>query len=86
MLRDGDTPVYMHQGKARLLHTFFSGLLGTAQPASYDFDLRPWLPTVHGVRDLDEPFTAADALWLMWSASSLGPDGFGQAFFTTFWP
>jgi hypothetical protein len=80
--------MYTHQGKERLFHAFYSELLGVQQQTSYDFDLASMLPLVADLHGLDEPFSddeARDALWLMRSGSSPGPDGFGPAFFKTFW-
>lgn len=89
VLHDGDSVVRAHRDKERLLHTFYSELLGTPQPTTCDFDLGALMPPVASLEPVDEPFTngeARDALWRMHSSSSPEPDGFGPGFFKTFWP
>lgn len=89
MLHDEhDTQVYDHRAKERLLHSFYTDLLGAPQPTSRSFDLHAFLPPVAGLHELHAPFTRdenRDALWSMCSASSPGPDSFGHAFYKTFW-
>jgi hypothetical protein len=78
-----------HAGKANILKSFYSNLLGTVSPTSWSSDLpslypdAPSLPT-----SLCAPFThqqIKEAFSSMNKMSSPGPDGFGPAFFSTFW-
>jgi hypothetical protein len=79
-----------HASKAAALRDFFLNLLGTSSPCQWNFDIfalyssRPPLPA-----SLSAPFTADEiyrAFADMNKHASLGPDGFGPAFFQTFWP
>jgi hypothetical protein len=81
----------LHDGgrvKAELLRAFYVSLLGTSTPPVWGFDLRATMRSVAGLQELDRPFTiqeAKDAVGAMRTDSSPGPDGFGPAFFRTFW-
>ncbi|CAO2150405.1 unnamed protein product [Urochloa humidicola] len=89
VLHDGATPVYTHAAKERLLHSFYSGLLGSDAPAVPPPELLSLLQPVSGLATLEAPFTASEvkeALWQMRLSSSPGPDGFGPAFYRAFWP
>ncbi|CAN6168854.1 unnamed protein product [Urochloa humidicola] len=88
VLHDAGVPVYTHQAKERVLHSFYTGLLGTADAITWPTALNTFLPPVPGLAGLDAPFSideARDALWHMRLDSSPGPDGFGPAFFRAFW-
>jgi hypothetical protein len=88
VLHDGDRVLYNHTEKAELLRDFYVGLLGTSTPPIWGFDLTAVMHRVAGLQGLEAPFTlqeAKDAVWSMRTDSSPGPDGFGPAFFRTFW-
>lgn len=88
VLHSDGVPVYTHEGKERVLHTFYSELLGTRQDTIKRLRRGGGTPPIPGLAWLDEPFTeeeAKGALWSMRTDSSPGPDGFGPAFFRSFW-
>jgi hypothetical protein len=88
VLHDGDRVLYNHADKAKLLRDFYVGLLGTSTPPVWGFDLTAFMHSVAGLRELEKPFTiqeAKEAVWSMRTDSSPGADGFGPAFFRTFW-
>jgi hypothetical protein len=78
-----------HSSKALVLKEFFFDLLGTVTPVTWPFNvssLYPYAPAL-GSR-FNSPFTLEEikkAFFPMNKLSSHGPDGFGPAFFTTFW-
>jgi hypothetical protein len=66
VLHDGTIPANSHKGKERVLHSFYSDLLGVDDASSWSADLSMLLPPVTGLGGLDAPFTldeARDALW-----------------------
>jgi hypothetical protein len=76
-----------HGDKERVLHDFYSSLLG-ATPGGWDPRLASVLPPIEGLSALELPFTEVElreSLWSMRSDSSPGPDGFGPTFFKSFW-
>jgi hypothetical protein len=78
-----------HPGKASVLKTFYTDLLGSVTTPIWRFDLSllyPAAPDLPG--GLSAPFTHEEiknAFFSMIKLSSPGPDGFGPAFFSTFW-
>lgn len=67
---------------------FFRGLLGSATPCTWNFDLTDLYPALTLPSSLSAPFSASeitDALFAMNKNSSPGPDGFGPSFFSKFW-
>jgi hypothetical protein len=81
--------VTKHQDKADVLKSFFSELLGTVTPVSWPFDLSSlYTEATPLASSFSAPFTPEEiklAFTSMNKLSSPGPDGFGPAFFTTFW-
>lgn len=70
-------------------HSFYNALLGRATPVVFSDDIARLLPPVPHLDTLEAPFSPSEvktALWQMRTASSPGPDGFGPAFFRSFWP
>lgn len=89
MLHDDDVPVSTHVANECIQHRFYADLLGRTFPVVFLDELGRMLPPVPHLDDLEAPFTSSEvktALWQMRTASSPGPDGFGPAFFRTFWP
>jgi hypothetical protein len=89
VLHSDGRPVTNHGDKERVLHAFYSALLGTTSPVVWDPNLAALLPPIAGLSSLELPFSEEElkkALWSMRSDSSPGPDGFGPAFFKAFWP
>jgi hypothetical protein len=78
-----------HLGKAAILQEFFSDLLGSVSPTAWRFDLSSLYPNETPLAGgLCAPFTVDEvkkAVVSMNKNSSPGPDGFGPAFFSTFW-
>ncbi|KAK1677030.1 hypothetical protein QYE76_037878 [Lolium multiflorum] len=78
-----------HLGKAAILQAFFSDLLGSVSPTAWRFDLSSLYPNEPPLAgSLSAPFTIDEvkkAVLSMNKNSSPGPDGFGPAFFSTFW-
>ncbi|KAK1618615.1 hypothetical protein QYE76_024132 [Lolium multiflorum] len=79
-----------HRGKASILQSYYTALLGSVTPTTWRFDISMLYPT-NGVlpEGLTTPFTPEEvkgAFFTMNKQSSPGPDGFGPAFFNTFWP
>lgn len=88
VLYDQQVPVYSHKGKEKLLHEFYSSLLGTTSDITWHFSLEDLYPDSHDFSHLDEQISAEEiklALWTMKSSSSPGPDGFGPGFYKKFW-
>ena len=90
LLEDGDREVTDHDGKAAVLLSYYSNLLGSASQPSWNFNLselyadqNAWDPSA-----LSLPFSASEirsAFHGMNANSSPGPDGFGPSFFATYW-
>lgn len=78
-----------HPGKALILKAYYSELLGAVSPTSWRFDLRSLYPAGPSLpMSLSAPFTRDEiklAFLSMNRLSSPGPDGFGPAFFSSFW-
>jgi hypothetical protein len=78
-----------HGPKALALKSFYTGLLGTVCPCSWSFNLGLlYLADTTLPASLSEAFSppeVKDAFFSMNKNSSPGPDGFGPAFFTSFW-
>ena len=92
VLDPGDTLVFSHSGKEKILHDFYHNLLGIPSPTKPLSNLPSLLN--HTALDsfqsssLIAPFSLTEikkALWAMKNDSSPGPDGFGPAFFKFFW-
>jgi len=88
----GDSTVHSHFGKEKILHDFYHNLLGISSPTNNLDNLASLLaPTAldsFQSSSLVANFTIPEiknALWAMKNDSSLGPDGFGPAFFKYFW-
>jgi hypothetical protein len=78
-----------HHDKAYILKIFYSNLLGTVNACSWHFSLSD---LYHGSPSLQTSFSAPfsrdeirKAFCDMNKLSSPGPDGFGPAFYSTFW-
>lgn len=79
----------MHAAKERVLHDFYSALLGAAVEIDLPPPIANLLDPVAVLSSLEAPFLASEvkeALWQMRTASSPGPDGFGPALYRAFWP
>ncbi|KAK1613281.1 hypothetical protein QYE76_036954 [Lolium multiflorum] len=78
-----------HDSKATILKNFYLDLLGTVTPTAWDFCLEDLYPNAPRLSPhYSAPFTEAEikaAFMSMNKLSSPGPDGFGPAFFSTFW-
>ncbi|KAK1606196.1 hypothetical protein QYE76_029880 [Lolium multiflorum] len=78
-----------HLGKAAIPQEFFSDLLGSVSPTAWRFDLSSLYPNETPLAGcLCAPFSMDEvkkAVLSMNKNSSPGPDGFGPAFFSTFW-
>nr|XP_040256667.1 uncharacterized protein LOC120974274 [Aegilops tauschii subsp. strangulata] len=81
-----------HLGKERVLHSYFTDLLGTSAPSLFTFDLlnlfRDSQLTHSQALSLSRPFSLDElraAILAMNSNASPGPDGFGPAFFKANW-
>ena len=81
-----------HNGKAIVLHDYFSCLLGTQAPSVINFDLDNLLLgsklTTSQALSLTRPFSLDEirlAILSMNVNASPGPDGFGPAFFKVNW-
>jgi hypothetical protein len=88
MLSTDGVQVTEHSEKASILKNFFAGLLGTVTPPIWRFDLGSPYPNTPVLVGLSAPFTPEEvkkAFLSMNKLSSPGPDGFGPAFFATFW-
>lgn len=89
VLHDSVVPAYTHAAKERILHCFYAGLHGTAAPINLSLATLVLLVPVSSLATLEAPFTtseAKEALWQICTSSSPGPNGFGVAFYKTFWP
>jgi hypothetical protein len=78
-----------HAGKAAALKDFYSDLLGSVTTTVWRFDIASLYPNAPNLpASLSAPFTPEEiksAFFTMNKLSSPGPDGFGPAFYTTFW-
>ncbi|KAK1611329.1 hypothetical protein QYE76_035002 [Lolium multiflorum] len=78
-----------HQGKASILQSYYSSLLGSVTPTVWRFDISSHYPNNYVLPGgVTAPFTPEEvktAFISMNKQSSLGPDGFGPYFFGTFW-
>ncbi|KAK1666525.1 hypothetical protein QYE76_054684 [Lolium multiflorum] len=78
-----------HLGKASILHSYYSNLLGTVNPTTWRFDISSLYPSNYAPPDsLSGPFSPEEikaAFASMNRQSSPEPDGFGPSFFNTFW-
>lgn len=79
----------LHAAKEAVLFNFYSSLLGRRVLTNWDFSLEELYPS-QAVNDraLSTLFTideVSTALFAMDTNSSLGPDGFGPAFYHAFW-
>ena len=87
-----DQHVFSHSGNELILFNFYKNLLGTSSPSSLTFDLaglfsHSSLDTTQAA-NLILPFHVSElklALLSMNCNASPGPDGFGPAFFKSFW-
>jgi hypothetical protein len=73
-----------HDEKARLVHEFYDGLLGTCWNKEHTIDLRALGIPAFELADLDVPFTEKE-VWetikQLSSDKSPGPDGFTGIFY-----
>ncbi|KAK1683606.1 hypothetical protein QYE76_044454 [Lolium multiflorum] len=78
-----------HANKASVLKTFYSDLLGSVTTTVWHFELSSLYPDAPDLpADLSPPFTHEEiknAFFSMNRLSSPGPEGFGAAFYSTFW-
>jgi hypothetical protein len=78
-----------HQGKASILQSYYSNLLGSVTPAVWRFDISSLYHNNYVLASsITAPFTPEEvktAFTSMNKQSSPGPDGFGPSFFDTFW-
>jgi hypothetical protein len=92
VLDPGGVPIFSHSGKSQILHDFYKQLLGTSSNIEPISNLAVLMaPTAldnHQKELLVAPFCKTElrsALWSMKNDPSLGPDGFGPAFYKDFW-
>ena len=92
LLRVDDTPVFSHSGKESILFNFFKDLLGSSGHSTVSFDLGE----LFADSSLDSfqaealilPFESFELKLVvlgMNNNASPGPDGFGPAFYKSFW-
>jgi len=84
--------VFSHIGKEKILFDFYKNLLGASGSSTLSFDLNSLFAgstlDTHQANTLIRPFDLDEirlAVLGMNSNASLGPDGFGPAFFKKFW-
>lgn len=84
---DNGVPVSTHAAKEHVLHRLYSSLLWDAVPITFANDAPGLLRHVSHLDSLEQLISPSEVkitLWQMHTASSLGPDGFGPAFFRAF--
>lgn len=88
VLHKNGVTIYSHGGKEKILFEFYNSLLGATVPTSWAFNLRDLYPLPLNLANMDTMLSEEEiksALVNMRSSSSPGPDGFGPAFYKTFW-